>query len=57
MQNSALTPKPWQKGRLAQPHGPSVKTNDEPNTEWNAAKLLRTTIGDYAKFLVAVMRH
>jgi CubicO group peptidase (beta-lactamase class C family) len=39
------------------PHGPKAETPIDPvATKWNGADLLRTTIGDYAKFVVSVMR-
>jgi CubicO group peptidase (beta-lactamase class C family) len=41
---------------LAVPHGPKrEKPIDPVETTWNGADRLRTTIGDYAKFVVSVM--
>lgn len=57
MKETSYTAKDWYAGRLAVPHGPNgQKRIDVVATKWNAADLLRTTIGDYAKFVVSVMR-
>ncbi len=57
MKETSYTAKDWYAGRLAVPHGPKArKTYDTVATTWNGADLLRTTIGDYAKFVVSVMR-
>lgn len=56
MKETSYTAKDWYSGRLAVPHGPkSEKPIDQVATTWNGADLLRTTIGDYAKFVVSVM--
>lgn len=56
MEETSYTAKDWYSGRLAVPHGPkSEKPIDQVATMWNGADLLRTTIGDYAKFVVSVM--
>ena len=56
MKDTSYTAKPWYSGRLAVPHGPKEeKPIDQIATKWNAADLLRTTIGDYAKFVVSLM--
>jgi CubicO group peptidase (beta-lactamase class C family) len=56
MKETSYTTKDWYSGRLAVPHGP---TGEQPSNSvartWNGADLLRTTIGDYAKFVVSVM--
>lgn len=58
MKDTSYTSKPWYAGRLAVPHGPSTdKPFDPVATQWNGADLLRTTIGDYAKFVVSVMHN
>ncbi len=58
MKDTSYTAKDWYAGRLAVPHGPNgEKPIDSVATKWNAADLLRTTIGDYAKFVVSVMRN
>lgn len=49
MNDTSYTPQPWWKDRQAKP------MELEPRTQANAADLLRATIGDYAKFVVAVM--
>jgi CubicO group peptidase (beta-lactamase class C family) len=57
MKETSYRAKDWYLGRLAAPHGPKEeKPIDAVATKWNAADLLRTTIGDYAKFVVSVMR-
>jgi CubicO group peptidase (beta-lactamase class C family) len=57
MNETSYTAKDWQAGRLAIPHGPKgEKPIDVVAQAWNGADLLRTTIGDYAKFVVSVMR-
>lgn len=57
MKETSYTAKDWYSGRLAVPHGPKGGEPINPvATKWNAADLLRTTIGDYAKFVVSVMR-
>jgi len=58
MKETSYTAKEWFAGRLAVPHGPKgEKSKDQVATTWNAADLLRTTIGDYAKFVVSVMHN
>lgn len=57
MKETSYTAKDWYAARLAVPHGPNgEKPINLVATKWNAADLLRTTIGDYAKFVVSVMR-
>jgi CubicO group peptidase (beta-lactamase class C family) len=57
MNETSYTAKDWQARRLAIPHGPKgEKPIDVVAQAWNGADLLRTTIGDYAKFVVSVMR-
>jgi CubicO group peptidase (beta-lactamase class C family) len=56
MKETSYTAKEWYAGRLAVPRGPKEeKAVDPVATKWNAADQLRTTIGDYAKFVVSVM--
>jgi CubicO group peptidase (beta-lactamase class C family) len=56
MKETSYTAKEWYSGRLAVPRGPKgEKPIDSVATTWNGADLLRTTIGDYAKFVVSVM--
>lgn len=56
MKETSYTSKDWYAGRLAVPHGPNgEKPFDPVATSWNGADQLRTTIGDYAKFVVSVM--
>jgi CubicO group peptidase (beta-lactamase class C family) len=57
MKDTSYTAKDWYSRRLAVPHGPKAEKPIAPvATKWNAADLLRTTIGDYARFVVSVMR-
>jgi CubicO group peptidase (beta-lactamase class C family) len=56
MNETSYTAKEWYAGRLAVPRGPNgEKPTDIVATTWNGADLMRTTIGDYAKFVVSVM--
>lgn len=56
MKETSYTSKDWYAGRLAVPHGPNGERPVDPvTTSWNGADQLRTTIGDYAKFVVSVM--
>ncbi len=56
MNETSYTSKVWYTGRLAVPRGPKGEKPVDPiATTWNGADLLRTTIGDYAKFVVSVM--
>ncbi|MGA8669415.1 MAG: serine hydrolase domain-containing protein [Terracidiphilus sp.] len=50
MKDTAYTPRPWWEGRQAKPAEPASRT------QWSAADLLRTTVRDYAKFVVSVMK-
>ena len=49
MPNTSYTPRDWWAGRQAKP----VEAADR--TKWSAADLLRTTVTDYAKFIISVM--
>jgi CubicO group peptidase (beta-lactamase class C family) len=51
MHDTSYTPQPWWANRQAKP----VESN--PRTKWSAADLLRTTVSDYANFLISVMRN
>jgi CubicO group peptidase (beta-lactamase class C family) len=56
MKDTSYTAKDWHAGRLAVPHGPKrEKPVDDVARVWNGADLLRTTIQDYAKFVVSIM--
>jgi CubicO group peptidase (beta-lactamase class C family) len=56
LKETSFTAKDWYAGRLAVPHGPKgEKPVDQVVTTWNGADQLRTTIGDYAKFVASVM--
>jgi CubicO group peptidase (beta-lactamase class C family) len=56
MKETSYTAMEWYTGRLAVPRGPKGERLIDPvATTWNGADLLRTTIGDYAKFVVSVM--
>lgn len=49
MHSTSYTPRDWWAGRQAKP----VEASDR--TKWSAADLLRTTVTDYAKFMISVM--
>jgi len=49
MRDTSYTPRDWWAGRQAKP----VEATDR--TKWSAADLLRTTVTDYAKFIISVM--
>jgi CubicO group peptidase (beta-lactamase class C family) len=51
MPNTSYTPREWWTGRQAKP----VEAGDR--TKWSAADLLRTTVTDYAKFIISVMNN
>jgi CubicO group peptidase (beta-lactamase class C family) len=51
MKSTSYTPRPWWSGRQAKP------VESEPRTKWSAADLLRTTVEDYARFVVSVMHN
>jgi CubicO group peptidase (beta-lactamase class C family) len=58
MKDTSYIAEEWYSGRLAVPHGPKGETPfDKVPQTWNGADLLRTTIGDYAKFVVSVMHN
>ena len=57
MNETSFTKRSWHEGRLAHPHGPNITGEPVAPAKWNAADLLHTTIGDYAKFVVSVMRN
>jgi len=51
MKDTSYTPRDWWEGRQAKP------VESQPHTKLNAADLLRTTVGDYANFVVTVMHN
>ncbi len=51
MLDTSYTPRDWWAGRQAKPVEPSDRT------KWSAADLLRTTVTDYAKFIISVMNN
>lgn len=51
MRDTSYTPRDWWAGRQAKP----VEAGDR--TKWSAADLLRTTVTDYAKFVISVMNN
>jgi CubicO group peptidase (beta-lactamase class C family) len=50
MKDTSYTPRPWWEGRQAKPVEPASRT--EPS----AADMLRSTVGDYARFVISVMK-
>ena len=58
MSETSFAPQPWFAGRVAQPMGPEGRYGTPSSSpSGNAADDLHTTIGDYAAFLVGVMKH
>ena len=56
MKETSYTAKDWHAERLAVPRGPAGEKPVDPiATTWSGADLMRTTIGDYAKFVASVM--
>jgi CubicO group peptidase (beta-lactamase class C family) len=49
MRNTSYTPRDWWAGHQAKPVEAAART------KWSAADLLRTTVTDYAKFIISVM--
>ena len=56
MKDTAYTKRDWFIGRIAEPHGPKGETAPKDDGTWSGADLVRTTVGDYAKFLLSVTR-
>ena len=50
MKDTSYTPRPWWEGRQAKP------VESLPRKQWSAAAMLRTTVGDYAHFVMSVMK-
>jgi CubicO group peptidase (beta-lactamase class C family) len=55
MKDTAYTPRDWYVGRVAVAKGPKGEVEPATQSTWSAADLLRTTIGDYANFVVSVI--
>ncbi len=51
MKDTSYTPREWWAGRQAKP------VESDPRTKWSAADLLRTTVRDYARFMISVMNN
>jgi CubicO group peptidase (beta-lactamase class C family) len=51
LKDTSYTPRPWWKDRQAKP----VEQGDR--IKWSAAALLRTTVHDYAEFIISVMNN
>jgi CubicO group peptidase (beta-lactamase class C family) len=51
MADTSYTPRDWWAGRQAKP------VESERRTKWCAADLLRSTVGDYARFIISVMHN
>ncbi len=51
MKDTSYTPKDWWRGRQAKPVESGLRT------QWVAAALLRTTVRDYAKFMISAMHN
>ena len=58
MRDTSYTAQEWHSGRLAVSCGPKGETPISPVAKtWNGADLLRTTIADYARFVVSMMQN
>ena len=58
MLDTSYTAQEWYSGPLAVPRGPKAEMPINPVAKtWNGADLLRTTIADYAKFVISVMHN
>jgi CubicO group peptidase (beta-lactamase class C family) len=57
MKDTSFTPRDWYSGRLALPRGPKDRKEPQPRTTWSAADLVHTTVSDYSKFVISVMRN
>ena len=55
MKDTAYSPRDWFKGRVAVPQGQKGQVQPATQSSWSAADLLRTTIVDYANFVVSVI--
>lgn len=55
MKDTAYSPHDWFKGRVAVARGPKGEVQPTTQSTWSAADLLRTTIGDYANFVLSVI--
>jgi CubicO group peptidase (beta-lactamase class C family) len=55
MKDTSYTPRPWFTGRLAQPYGVKGWGQNPQTWDVSGADLVRTTIGDYARFVISVM--
>lgn len=51
MKDTSYIPQTWWARRQAKP------VESEPRTKWSAADLLRTTVSDYAKFVISAMHN
>ncbi|HYP08002.1 MAG TPA: serine hydrolase domain-containing protein [Bryobacteraceae bacterium] len=56
MKGTSFTHRPWHEGRVAQPRGEKVKLPAKAPERWSAADLLHTTVEDYSKFVINVMK-
>jgi CubicO group peptidase (beta-lactamase class C family) len=55
MKNTSYSPRDWYEGRVAVAQGPKGEARPATQSTWNAADLLRTTIGDYGNFVVSAI--
>jgi CubicO group peptidase (beta-lactamase class C family) len=56
MKDTAFTTQDWFTGRLAQPYTGNAFQSPVLTSTWNAADLVETTVTDYARFVISVMR-
>jgi len=57
MKDTSYTARDWYTGRMADPRGPKGEVEPGSKSTWSAADLVRTTVGDYARFVVSVMHN
>ena len=57
MKDTSFTTQSWFKGRLAEPYGKDGFMKPALTSTWNAADLVRTTVTDYARFVVSMMHN
>ena len=57
MNDTSFTTQGWFSGRTAEPFGKNGFMEPQLTSTWNAADLVRTTVTDYAHFVISVMNN
>jgi len=57
MKDTSFTTQKWFSGRLAEPYVEKGFLEPQLTSTWNAADLVRTTVTDYARFVIGVMNN